>query len=62
MEKILEICAWCSDTFGTTLLILLVLIFLPAIMAVAMLLFIVAVPIGIAYNIIIAFRNPNKTE
>lgn len=62
MEKILEICAWYSDTFGTTLLILLVLIFLPAIMAVAMLLFIVAVPIGIAYNIIIAFRNPNKTE
>lgn len=62
MEKILELCEWCSDTFGTTLLILLVLIFLPAIMAVAMLLFIVAVPIGIAYNIIKAFRNPNKTE
>jgi len=47
MEKILELCEWCSDVFGTTLLILLILIFLPAIIAVAMLLFIVAVPIGI---------------
>lgn len=60
MEKILEICEWCSDTFGTTLLILLILIFLPAIVAVAMLLFILAVPIGIAYDIIKSFRNPNK--
>ena len=62
MEKILELCEWCSDVFGTTLLILLILIFLPAIIAVAMLLFVVAVPVGIAYNIIKAFRNPNKTE
>ena len=62
MEKILELCEWCSDVFGTTLLILLILIFLPAIIAVAMLLFIVAVPVGIVYNIIKAFRTPNKTK
>jgi hypothetical protein len=61
MEKILELCEWCSDVFGTTLLILLVLIFLPAIVAVAMLLFVVAVPVGIVYGIVKAFRNPNKT-
>lgn len=62
MEKILELCAWCSDTFGTTLLILLILIFLPAFMAVAMMLFVIAVPVGIAYNIVKTLRNPNKTE
>ena len=62
MEKILEICEWCSDTFGTTLLILLLLIFLPAILAVGMLLFVLAVPIGIAYNIIKSFQKPNITE
>lgn len=61
MEKILELCEWCSDVFGTTLLILLILIFLPAILAMAMLLFIVLVPIGIVYGIVKAFRNPNKT-
>ena len=52
MEKILEICEWCSNTFGTTLSILLILIFLPAIIAVAMLLFAVAVPIGIVSSIL----------
>ena len=62
MEKILEICAWCSDTFGTTLSILLLLSLLPLILAVGMLLFVLAVPIGIAYNIIKAFRNLSKTE
>jgi|GEM_PF-2767058 len=62
MEKILEICEWCSDTFGTTLSILLILIFLPAIVAVAMLLFILAVPVGIAYRIIKPLRNPNKNQ
>lgn len=62
MEKILEICAWCSDTFGTTLSILLILALLPLILAVGMLLFVLAVPIGIAYNIIKAFRNLSKTE
>jgi hypothetical protein len=60
MEKILEICEWCSDTFGTTLLILLILALLPLILAVGMLLFVLAVPIGIAYDIIKSFRNPNK--
>lgn len=55
MEKILEICEWCSDTFGTTLLILLILALLPLILAVGMLLFVLAVPIGIVYNIIKAF-------
>ena len=62
MEKILEICAWCSDTFGTTLSILLLLSLLPLILAVGMLLFVLAVPVGIAYNIIKSFQNPNKTE
>ena len=62
MEKILEICAWCSDTFGTTLSILLLLSLLPLILAVGMLLFVLAVPIGIAYNIIKSFQNPNKTQ
>ncbi len=58
MEKILELCEWCSDVFGTTLLILLILIFLPAIIAVAMLLFIVAVPIGIVYSVVkVLFRK-----
>ena len=52
MEKILELCEWCSDVFVTTLLILLFLIFLPAIIAVAMLLFVVAVPIGIVSSIL----------
>lgn len=62
MEKILEICAWCSDTFGTTLSILLLLSLLPLLLAVGMLLFVLAVPVGIAYNIIKAFRNLSKTE
>ena len=62
MEKILEICEWCSDTFGTTLSILLLLSLLPLILAVGMLLFVLAVPVGIAYNIIKSFQNPNKTE
>ncbi|MBR0499850.1 MAG: hypothetical protein IJJ72_02510 [Bacteroidales bacterium] len=57
MEKILEICEWCSDVFGTTLLILLVLILLPAIMAVAMLLFVAAVPVGIISSIITHTTN-----
>ena len=62
MEKILEICAWCSDTFGTTLSILLLLSLLPLILAVGMLLFVLAVPVGIAYSIIKSFQNPNNTE
>ena len=62
MEKILDICAWSSDTFGTTLSILLLLSLLPLILAVGMLLFVLAVPIGIAYNIIKSFQNPNKTQ
>ena len=62
MEKILEICEWCSDTFGTTLLILLLLSLLPLILAVGMLLFVLAVPVGIAYSILKTFRNPNKTQ
>ena len=52
MEKILEICEWCSDTFGTTLSILLILALLPLILAVGMLLFVLAVPIGIASSIL----------
>ena len=59
MEKILEICAWCSDT---TLSILLLLPLLPLILAVGMLLFVLAVPVGIAYSILKTFRNPNKTQ
>lgn len=62
MEKILELCEWCSDVFGTTLSILLLLALLPLILAVGMLLFVLAVPIGTAYSIIKAFRNLSKTE
>ena len=62
MEKILEICEWCSDTFGTTLSILLILIFLPAIVAVAMTLFVVAVPVGIVYSVIKALSGNNNSS
>lgn len=62
MEKILEICEWCSDTFGTTLSILLILIFLPAIVAVAMMLFVIAVPVGIVYSVIKAFSGNNNSS
>ena len=62
MEKILEICEWCSDTFGTTLLILLILALLPLILAVGMLLFVLAVPIGIVYNVVKDFPGKNYSS
>jgi hypothetical protein len=52
MQKVLEICEWCSDTFGTTLSILLLLALLPLILAVGMLLFVLAVPVGIVSSIL----------
>lgn len=51
MESILEICEWCADTFGLTLAIILFLIFLPVIVAIAMLLFVLAVPVGVIYGL-----------
>lgn len=52
MKKILDFCAWCSDTLGTTLFLLLVLTLLPALLAVAMLLLVCAAPVGVVYRIV----------
>ena len=52
MKKILDFCAWCSDTLGITLFLLLILTLLPALLAVAMLLFVCAAPVGVVYRIV----------
>lgn len=52
MKTILDVCAWCSDTLGTTLFLLLVITLLPALLAVTMLLFVCAVPVGVVYKIV----------
>ncbi len=50
MNNILNICEWCVDTFGYTLGLVLLFIFFPVIVSVAILLFMLAIPIGIIYK------------
>lgn len=52
MNRLLDICELCTNIFGQTMGLVLLFIFSPVIISIGILLFLIAIPIGLIYKIV----------